>query len=251
VEKKTNDAHHAANEPSLEGGTLATQSKAVFVFLAFAGVMVLGATTMVVRAKPIPPARGNPSSVAHSPSEFPKELAALDDAIAGLPEGAAKVTTLVYAAPPPFSEDMFESETDEKSPVACVGCHASRKPNTDRRKLERMHDNVKLTHGDLWCTSCHDPSGPNRFRLAEGTTVDVADTPRLCGQCHSGRYKDWTIGAHGKRTGYWNGPRRVLVCLNCHDPHSPRFKDLKPLPPPTGPYRGDAGTKEADRGHGH
>jgi hypothetical protein len=40
---------------------------------------------------------------------------------------------------------------------------------------------------------------------------------------------------HGKRSGYWNGRKSYLLCAHCHNPHQPRFKPLRPEPPPEAP----------------
>ena len=40
---------------------------------------------------------------------------------------------------------------------------------------------------------------------------------------------------HGKRIGMWNGKKTYFLCVNCHNPHAPRFKALKPEPPPIPP----------------
>jgi hypothetical protein len=57
----------------------------------------------------------------------------------------------------------------------------------------------------------------------------------LCGQCHGTIYRDWKAGVHGKRTGQWNGRKQYRLCVHCHNPHQPKYKPLKPLPPPIRP----------------
>ena len=32
--------------------------------------------------------------------------------------------------------------------------------------------------------------------------------------------------------GSWNGKKEYFLCVNCHNPHSPKFNELKPEPPP-------------------
>ena len=46
---------------------------------------------------------------------------------------------------------------------------------------------------------------------------------------------DWRAGVHGRRSGLWNGKKSYLLCVHCHNPHSPRFKPLAPEPPPRRP----------------
>ncbi len=62
--------------------------------------------------------------------------------------------------------------------------------------------------------------------------MPFTESYRLCGQCHGTQYRDWRSGIHGKRTGYWDGPKRYLLCGLWQWTH---FADLQPLPPPVRP----------------
>jgi hypothetical protein len=73
------------------------------------------------------------------------------------------------------------------------------------------------------------------LRRASGEPIPFSESYKLCGQCHGPQYRDWQSGVHGKRTGEWDGQKEYLLCVNCHDPHSPKFKPLVPLPPPVRP----------------
>ena len=132
-----------------------------------------------------------------------------------------------YSVPaPPFSEGSFP----------CTDCHANFKPNPVKRVLVDWHQDISgmFTHDslNLWCLDCHDFKDRNHLRLASGKLLDFKESYKLCGQCHGEKYRDWKVGVHGKRTGDWNGKKEYLLCVNCHNPHSPKFKALKPLPPP-------------------
>lgn len=129
--------------------------------------------------------------------------------------------------PPPFSPGMFP----------CSECHRDLKTDFAPRELMMAHDEIRLTHGlgDRWCFVCHDAGPRDQLRLADGSRVDFTESHRLCGQCHGTIYRDWKAGIHGRRTGYWEGPKRYLLCAHCHDPHAPKFKPLSPLPPPARP----------------
>jgi hypothetical protein len=35
------------------------------------------------------------------------------------------------------------------------------------------------------------------------------------------------VGVHGKRIGRWDGEKTYLLCVSCHNPHTPRFKGVK------------------------
>jgi len=132
---------------------------------------------------------------------------------------------------PPFSEGIFP----------CSQCHSYMQPNGKRRALTEYHTEVVLHHaeGQRWCTDCHDLQNRNKLRLVSGELIDFGESYRLCGQCHGDKFRDWKVGVHGKRTGYWNGEKQYMLCVQCHNPHDPMFKSLKPLPPPV--QRGNAG----------
>lgn len=129
--------------------------------------------------------------------------------------------------PAPFSEGIFP----------CSECHADMEPNLQRRELEDMHTDIVLNHaeGQRWCLDCHNPNDRDVLRLVNGSTVAFEESYLLCGQCHGVKLRDWKVGIHGKRTGYWNGDKQFLLCVHCHNPHDPSFKPLKPLPPPVRP----------------
>ncbi len=128
---------------------------------------------------------------------------------------------------PPFSEGIFP----------CSDCHADMETNPQRREMEDMHTDIHLDHaeGQRWCLDCHNPDDRDTLRLVSGEVIPFEESYRLCGQCHGDKYRDWRVGIHGKRTGYWNGDKQYLLCAHCHNPHNPSFKPLKPLPPPDRP----------------
>lgn len=128
---------------------------------------------------------------------------------------------------PPFSEGIFP----------CSQCHAGMKPNPQRRVLKDYHEDIVLHHaeGQRWCTDCHNLLNRDKLRLVSGELIDFEESYRLCGQCHGDKFRDWKVGIHGKRTGYWNGDKQYLLCVHCHNPHDPKFKPIKPLPPPQRP----------------
>jgi len=128
---------------------------------------------------------------------------------------------------PPFSDDIFP----------CTACHANRVPNPKRRELVDWHDDISAMFDhdkeNRWCLDCHDLNNRDSLKLASGKLLDFKESYKLCGQCHGEKLRDWKVGVHGKRTGYWNGKKEYLLCVHCHNPHSPKFKSLKPEPPPT------------------
>jgi hypothetical protein len=139
-----------------------------------------------------------------------------------------KISEKTFPVPrPPFTEGIFP----------CSQCHTYMKPNPQRRTLTEYHTEIVLHHaeGQRWCTDCHNLADRDRLRLVSGELIDFTESYRLCGQCHGDKFRDWKVGIHGKRTGNWNGDKQYLLCVHCHNPHDPKFKALKPLPPPVRP----------------
>jgi len=138
-------------------------------------------------------------------------------------------TPKYFVPPPPFSEDIFP----------CSECHEDMDVNPKRRELEDEHVEISemFNHASeqRWCLDCHNPDNRDVLRLANGDLVSFEESYNLCGQCHGTIFRDWKAGIHGKRTGEWNGKRQYRLCVHCHNPHSPKFKPIKPLPPPDNP----------------
>ena len=119
----------------------------------------------------------------------------------------------------------------------CSTCHAGMETNSQKRVLS-FHPEIKIQgHGEpqRWCLDCHDAGKRDKLRLLNNDTVGFSESYLLCGQCHGNILKAWKAGIHGKRTGMWDGPKRYLLCTSCHNPHSPRFKPLKPEAAPLRP----------------
>jgi hypothetical protein len=131
-----------------------------------------------------------------------------------------------FVPPPPFSEGIFP----------CSECHADLEVNETRRELD-FHEDIVLRHAEeqRWCLDCHNPGNRDKLRLANGQLIFFEKSYLLCGQCHGTIFRDWKAGVHGRRTGYWNGKKQYRLCVHCHNPHQPKFKPLKPLPPPIRP----------------
>ena len=123
--------------------------------------------------------------------------------------------------------------------VTCKSCHSLRPgaalPAT-AEALQSFHKGLTVRHGTLECGSCHDPAAPSaRLRLASGKSLPIADALELCGQCHGPQLRDYRAGAHGGMSGYWDlsrGPRERDHCVDCHDPHAPRYVGGHPVHQP-------------------
>lgn len=132
----------------------------------------------------------------------------------------------IAVAPPPLSEGIFP----------CSECHAYQETNPNRRELVDMHDDISAMFdhdsANRWCLDCHNADNRDFLHLASGKLLTFEESYKLCGQCHGDKLRDWKVGVHGKRTGEWNGTKQYLLCVNCHNPHSPKFRKLAPKPPP-------------------
>ncbi|MCJ7682563.1 MAG: hypothetical protein MUP70_17675 [Candidatus Aminicenantes bacterium] len=133
----------------------------------------------------------------------------------------------IQVPPPPFTDGIFP----------CMDCHADQVTNPERRKLEDFHDDIVLKHDEenRWCMDCHDAENRNMLHYASGKLIDFTESYKLCGQCHGLKLRDWKAGIHGRRIGSWNGQKEYLLCAHCHNPHSPKFKKIKPEAPPLKP----------------
>ena len=127
----------------------------------------------------------------------------------------------VLLAPPPVDDEFFP----------CEDCHEGEPADPMVRELDE-HDHIQLEHGDLWCLDCHDRDQRDLLHLSDTTPVEMSESWRLCTRCHAKKIPDWRAGVHGKRTGYWSGPKEYRTCVVCHDPHAPLFKPITPKPPP-------------------
>ncbi len=137
------------------------------------------------------------------------------------PPPEKKADELVQARPPPFSEGIFP----------CMQCHKDQKER-QRRELQFHDEQQSIFDHDAehrWCLDCHDFENRDMLKLASGELVPFTESYRLCGQCHGDKYRDWRVGVHGKRVGQWNGPKTYLLCVSCHNPHSPAFKGVKEI----------------------
>ncbi len=122
--------------------------------------------------------------------------------------------------------------------IACGSCHGNLPANPTRRSAEGLvefHQQLTFNHGPaegfLSCLTCHNQDNYNQLRLADGTGLAFRDVQQLCAQCHSKQNRDYEHGAHGGMNGYWDrtrGPQTRKTCIECHDPHSPKFPSMIP-----------------------
>ena len=139
------------------------------------------------------------------------------------------------ALAPDIAPVLLPTPEMESGYFPCSDCHEDEILNPTERILEDDHEDLELRHGKLWCMHCHDLDQRDLLHLADQTPVEFDDSWQLCTQCHAKKLQDWRAGVHGKRTGHWSGPKEYRTCVVCHDPHSPRFKPMRPEPPPRRP----------------
>jgi hypothetical protein len=142
---------------------------------------------------------------------------------------AAAILALLWARGVAADPSSFDTPSPpfELGLFPCTNCHTD-PGNRSRRELG-FHDEMQpLRHGpNMWCLDCHDAANRNVLHLTDGEPVPFAESYRLCGQCHGDKYRDWKVGVHGKRIGYWDGKKTYFLCVQCHNPHSPRFKGVE------------------------
>lgn len=125
----------------------------------------------------------------------------------------------------------------------CNDCHEIFENRRSRDRQLTQHTDIVLRHGaNDACLNCHDQENREKLTLRGGETVGYDRVEQLCAQCHGPIYRDWVKGAHGKTVGYWNtdlGEAVKLKCSECHDPHSPAYAPMPPLPGPNTLRMGD------------
>lgn len=139
---------------------------------------------------------------------------------------------------------------EDLSDFDCYACHEKDKPpplryDTNQNLIiPKEHSNLVMHHGSHErnnnCFNCHDELNLELLQTRDKRELKLSDSTPLCGSCHGPTYRDWEAGVHGRTSGYWNrslGEMDRKNCVNCHNPHSPKFPGRKPAPGPH-PLRG-------------
>ena len=118
----------------------------------------------------------------------------------------------------------------------CNECHKDINTLQKYYKPAGEHRNIRLNHGlNVNCLNCHHQNDRNSYAAYGNDKIPSEDSYRVCMKCHGPIFRDWEAGIHGRVNGYWAvelGPQKKLDCTQCHDPHSPAFKPLIPMPKP-------------------
>jgi hypothetical protein len=133
------------------------------------------------------------------------------------------------------------NRTHKMTQYACTNCHTEALTESNGKRSELMHVDIKLNHASsevMDCRHCHNSNDINTLKLNSGKTINFNESYKLCMQCHFQQGKDWVGGAHGKRLHSWQGKRVILNCTECHNPHAPSFKQRFPKGRPLLPVKG-------------
>ena len=127
----------------------------------------------------------------------------------------------------------------------CYACHEKGKPPTLRFDtnqniiIPKEHSDIVMHHGSHErnnnCFNCHNETNLEQFQTRDGRQLKLSESTPLCGSCHGPTYRDWEGGAHGRTGGYWSkafGETTRRNCVECHNPHAPKFPGRKPAPGP-------------------
>lgn len=118
----------------------------------------------------------------------------------------------------------------------CDECHGIIEPSLKQEQSVRAHTDIQLEHGiNDRCLNCHHSAKREMLVDIYGNEIPFERNELLCLKCHGLKYRDWAAGVHGRSNGYWDetlGESVMVRCTGCHDPHSPKFKPLNPLPAP-------------------
>lgn len=116
----------------------------------------------------------------------------------------------------------------------CQDCHPSKKrqfiTNKVKTKLEHAKNFSKHGRAEVACHNCHDVNNNNYLRSTPSNPVKWENSSGVCQRCHADRFRDWKKGAHGKRIGGWRGDVTQYQCVDCHNPHSVRFRIMDAVP---------------------
>jgi hypothetical protein len=169
-----------------------------------------------------------------------------------LPDAGA-FTTTIHASPKLVSVEVRSADGGGER-IACAACHTIKPQKPLPRsasELRDFHKGLAFSHGDVSCAHCHVEGARSHdtLHLASGEPIPMVDALRLCAQCHGPQYRDYQHGAHGGMQGAISpdlGSRTRNHCVDCHDPHTPKYQGGRPVLPPR-----DRGTVRSLLGGGH
>jgi len=154
-------------------------------------------------------------------------------------------TNFLSTATPRQSYSDLVKTGDDISGFDCYACHDKAKPialvydANHRIIIPKEHENIAMRHGQHErnnnCYNCHNEANLELLQPRDGRELKFAQSTQLCGSCHGPTLRDWEGGAHGRVNGFWRanlGEKTRKDCVNCHDPHAPKYPARNPAPPP-------------------
>lgn len=144
----------------------------------------------------------------------------------------------------------------------CYSCHEQGKKQELKYDAKNQlvipdeHSDIVMGHGTHGrnnnCFNCHNDTNLLRLQARDGHDLKFEESTMLCGSCHGPTYRDWEAGLHGRTSGYWDRTRgsfKKQDCVNCHNPHSPKFPGRKPAPAPNHLREKSGGMDSLDSRH--
>lgn len=118
----------------------------------------------------------------------------------------------------------------------CSMCHDGFEGDLGEEALKGEHSDITFSHGlNLLCLNCHHSKNSDVFVYHDGSEIPGDKPTELCAKCHGPHYREWRMAVHGRENAYWDGEkvqRKKLDCIQCHNPHHPRFELMRPERPP-------------------
>lgn len=122
----------------------------------------------------------------------------------------------------------------------CQFCHISKNTKfvTKTKETELEHKRIVAKHGNknLECNHCHDKANHEYLRNTKEFPASFRNTSPVCYRCHVETFRDWELKIHGKNTKSWKAGEEVgRHCIDCHNPHDVKFKEMEAFAPPSKP----------------
>jgi hypothetical protein len=152
--------------------------------------------------------------------------------------------------------DLSEAHDQFAEEYSCQDCHGRFMTNLGPLGIRHESFLKNVDEPDLDCVQCHDQGLGVHNALGEepyvcqichdsfkmkphalnGTLVSDETITNLCGNCHTERYVDASLGIHGTH-GLNYADLDNINCVGCHDPHVSDLPEIETLPPTHPPER--------------
>ena len=130
----------------------------------------------------------------------------------------------------------IRSRLGQMSSFPCSKCHQNYAPGVVTISQPREHRFLASSFHHMpqvkECRICHSYQNTDSLNLLDGTIVAYDQMNLVCKQCHGRVEREWQLGLHGRQWGQWNGAQSRVLCGECHNPHSPKFKPMQTVADP-------------------